>query len=79
MPCPYSSEALRNDIRFWLNRLEQRHAGSIFTLFRSFQKISKGTELKTKAFRQCLKCGEVCPKDRDICVACTFLEELGVA
>jgi uncharacterized protein (TIGR00269 family) len=79
MPCPYSSEALRNDIRFWLNRLEQRHAGSLFTVFRSFQKISKGTELKAKAFRPCLRCGEACPKGRDICVACSFLEELGVA
>lgn len=79
VPCPYASEALRNDMRFWLNRLEQRHAGSLFTVFRSFEKISKSMELKAKAFSLCRKCGEACAKGRDVCVACGFLEELGVA
>jgi uncharacterized protein (TIGR00269 family) len=77
-PCPYASEALRNDMRFWLNRLEQRHAGSLFTVFRSFEKIGKSMELKAKAFKACRRCGEACAEGRDICVACSFLEKLGV-
>jgi uncharacterized protein (TIGR00269 family) len=79
VPCPYASEALRNDMRFWLNRLEQRHAGSLFTAFRSFEKISKNMELKAKAFGSCRKCGEACAEGRDACAACSFLEELDVA
>jgi uncharacterized protein (TIGR00269 family) len=78
VPCPYASEALRNDVRFWLNRLEQKHAGSLFTVFRSFEKIGKSMELKAKAFGVCRRCGEACAEGRDVCVACSFLEELDV-
>jgi uncharacterized protein (TIGR00269 family) len=78
VPCPYAGEALRNDVRFWLNRLEQRHVGSLFTVFRSFEKIGKSMELKAKAFRVCRRCGEPCAEGEDVCMACRFLEELGV-
>jgi uncharacterized protein (TIGR00269 family) len=78
VPCPYAGEALRNDVRFWLNRLEQRHAGSLFTVFRSFEKIGKSMELKAKGFGVCRRCGEPCAEGEDVCVACRFLEELGV-
>jgi len=76
--CPYAGEALRNDVRSWLNRLEQRHAGSSFTVFRSFEKIGKSMEFKVKAFRACRKCGEPCAESEDVCMACRFLEELDV-
>jgi uncharacterized protein (TIGR00269 family) len=78
VPCPYAGEALRNDVRFWLNRLEQRHAGSLFTVFRSFEKIGKSMELKAKVFGVCRRCGEACAEGEDVCMACGFLEELGV-
>jgi cytoplasmic tRNA 2-thiolation protein 1 len=78
IPCPYAGEALRNDVRFWLNRLEQGHAGSLFTVFRSFEKIGKSMELRAKAFRACRRCGELCAEGEDVCMACRFLEELGV-
>jgi cytoplasmic tRNA 2-thiolation protein 1 len=77
-PCPYASEALRNDMRFWLNRLEQRHAGSLFTLFRSFEKIGKSMELKSKVFGVCRKCGEACAEGEDFCMVCNFLKALGI-
>lgn len=76
--CPYAGEALRNDARFWLNRLEQRHAGSLFTLFRSFEKIGKAMERKGKEFGVCRQCGEPCAEDEAVCMACRLLEELGV-
>ena len=78
VPCPYASEALRNDLRFWLERLEQKHAGSLFTAFRSFEKISKSMDLRTKAFGTCGKCGATCAEGETICMACRFLETLGV-
>lgn len=76
--CPYAGEALRNDMRFWLNRLEYRHNGSLFTLFRSFEKIGKAMELKEKEPSVCKRCGQPCAEDEAVCMACRFLEELGV-
>lgn len=78
VPCPYAGEALRNDVRFWLSRLEQRHAGSLFTVFRSFEKIEKGLELRAKGFGVCKRCGESCAEGGDVCMACGMLEKLGV-
>jgi uncharacterized protein (TIGR00269 family) len=78
VPCPHAGEALRNDVRFWLNRLEQRHAGSLFTLFRSFEKIVNSMELRAKVFGVCRKCGEACAEGEDVCMACNFLETLGI-
>lgn len=79
VPCPYAGEALRNDTRYWLNSLEQRHAGSLFTLFRSFEKIGKAMERNEKEFGVCRRCGEPCAEDAGICMACRFLEGLGVS
>ncbi len=75
--CPYAGEALRNDVRYWLNRLEQRHAGSLFTLLRSFEKVGKSMEQKEEKLGVCKRCGEPCAASADACVACKFLEKLG--
>jgi len=77
--CPYAGEALRNDVRLWLNRLEQRHAGSLFTVFRSFEKIGKTMELKQKEINFCKQCGEPCATGKEVCMVCEFLEKLGVS
>jgi uncharacterized protein (TIGR00269 family) len=76
--CPYASEALRNDARHWLNRLEQRHAGSLFTIFRSFEKVGKAMGQQEKEFSVCKHCGGPCGATKDACVACKSLEKLGV-
>jgi uncharacterized protein (TIGR00269 family) len=78
VPCPYAGEALRNDVRGWLNRLEQRHAGSLFTLYRSFEKLGKTVEPKEGEFGVCEQCGEPCAQNRKVCMVCEFLEKLGV-
>ena len=75
--CPYASEALRNDVRFWLDRLEQRHAGSLFTVFRSFEKVSKAMGQPEREFSVCKRCGGPCGATDDACVACKSLEKLG--
>lgn len=76
--CPYAGEALRNDARYWLNRLEQRHAGSLFTVFRSFEKIGKTMGQREREFGVCKCCGEPCAATEDACMACKSLEKLGV-
>ncbi len=76
IPCPYASEALRNDIRLFLNRMEEKHAGIKFTIFKSIQKIRPAIAKieKKEESNKCSKCGE--PTTGRICKACQMLQQL---
>lgn len=69
-PCPYASEALRNDARLMLNRLEERHSGVKFTIFRSIDRIRPALmELASKeGLGECIECGE--PTTGTVCRTC---------
>ena len=43
-PCPYASEALRNDMRYMLNRMESKHAGTKFTVLRAMDRLRPALE-----------------------------------
>src|SRR5208337_2794733 len=43
-PCPYASEALRNDIRWMLNRMEAKHVGTKFTVFKAMERLRPALE-----------------------------------
>ena len=77
VPCPYASEALRNDARAILNRLEERHAGTKFTVFKLIERIRPAlTEIvKKDGFQECVECGE--PASSGLCRACELLRQLG--
>ena len=78
IPCPYASTALRSDIRLILNRLEEKHAGIKYTLFRSIEKIRPALErvhFETK-LRECKLCGE--PTVGNVCKSCQILETLNI-
>ena len=78
VPCPYASTALRNDIRLFLNRMEEKHAGIKFTLFKSVEKIKPALEkavAETK-LRECKLCGE--PTVDDVCKVCQILQTLNI-
>jgi uncharacterized protein (TIGR00269 family) len=74
LPCPYSSEAMRNDLRIFINRMEQKHAGTKFTIFKSIQKIRPAIErmVKKGELNECSECGE--PTTQSICKACQILQ-----
>jgi uncharacterized protein (TIGR00269 family) len=76
-PCPYASEALRNDVRVMLNRMEEKHAGTKFTVFKSIERIRPALdEIAKKAdFKECIECGE--PASSDLCKACEMLRQIG--
>jgi len=78
VPCPFAPTALRTDIRTMLNRMEERHAGTKFTVFKSIEKIRPALEASTKEviLRECILCGE--PTTDEICKPCRMLRELGV-
>ncbi|MEM1550445.1 MAG: TIGR00269 family protein [Candidatus Bathyarchaeia archaeon] len=77
-PCPYAGEALRNDVRNMLNRLEEKHPGTKYTIFRSAEKIrEKMRESKPEInLRTCKICGEVTVGE--ICRACKLLQNLSI-
>jgi uncharacterized protein (TIGR00269 family) len=78
VPCPHASTALRNDIRAMLNRLEEKHVGTKFTLLKAVNRIRPAIENMIKAtnFRSCKMCGE--PTINEICKSCKMLLELGI-
>ena len=78
IPCPYAGTALRNDARDMLNRIERRHAGTKYTIFRSMERIRPALEAlaKKEELRECRVCGE--PTVGEICKPCQMLKELHV-
>jgi uncharacterized protein (TIGR00269 family) len=76
VPCPYASEAMRNDIRFFLNRMEQKHSGTKFTIFKSIEKIRPAMEkmVMKEELTECVKCGE--PTTGKTCKTCEMLKQL---
>jgi uncharacterized protein (TIGR00269 family) len=76
--CPYAQTALRNDIRDMLNRMEHKHAGTLFTVFSSMEKLRPALEAYVKEVKlnNCKLCDE--PTVGDLCRACEMLEDLKV-
>ena len=76
--CPYAGTALRNDVRDMLNRMERRHAGTKYTIFRSMERLRPALEAlaKQEELRECTVCGE--PTVGEVCKPCQMLQELHV-
>ncbi len=78
VPCPYAQTALRNDVRTMLNRMEEKHAGTKFAVFRSMERIRPALEAMAEVavLRNCRECGETTVGN--ICRPCQMLRELHV-
>jgi uncharacterized protein (TIGR00269 family) len=76
-PCPYASEALRNDIRAMLNRMEEKRAGTKFAVFKSIERMRPALDglVKNEDFGECVECGE--PAASGLCRACELLRQMG--
>jgi uncharacterized protein (TIGR00269 family) len=76
--CPYARTALRNDMRTMLNRLEEKHAGTKFTIFRSMERIRPALEeiAEEAKLQNCRICGE--PTVGELCKPCQMLQELHI-
>jgi len=78
VPCPYAGSALRNDVRNILNRLEHKHPGMKYTIFRSIEKLRNRLDesgLRVE-LENCELCGE--PTSGRICQACQILQDLHI-
>lgn len=78
IPCPYAGTALRNDIRTMLNRMEKKHAGTKFAIFKSMERVRPALEamVEEAKLQDCKRCGE--PTVGELCKPCQMLEKLSV-
>lgn len=74
-PCPYASEALRNDFRAMLNQMEEKHAGTKFTVFNSLERLRPALDTVARGshFDECIECGE--PSSGGLCKVCEMLKK----
>jgi len=68
--CPYMTEALRNELRTVLNKLELAHPGVTFSAYRAMLRLRTLAEpnLAPSHLQPCKSCGE--PTPFEICEAC---------
>jgi uncharacterized protein (TIGR00269 family) len=74
--CPHGNEALRNDIRNFLNQMEQKHPGTKFTLQKTAERLREllaRTE-PVSPLNECAKCGD--PTPNQFCEACLMLDAI---
>ena len=71
--CPHGHEALRNDIRSFLNQMDLKHPGSKFTLQKSAERLRTllAAETPLAELQECEKCGD--PTPHELCEACLML------
>ena len=73
-PCPYAGTSIRNEVRGFLDTLEEEHSGMKFNVLSTFEKLRSSEKQETQAVSRCRVCGE--PTSRDLCRACEILESL---
>ena len=73
-PCPYSKEALRNEIRNFLFSLEEKHPGITYSILHIGEKIKEKIYYQIEV-KKCKKCGF--PTTRDVCKFCELMSSLG--
>jgi len=71
--CPYMTEALRNELRSIVNRLETAHPGIAYSAYRSMIKLRNLAEpgLPHQTLQLCQACGE--PSTFSLCEACRMV------
>jgi cytoplasmic tRNA 2-thiolation protein 1 len=75
-PCPYSSAAMRNDVRNMLNKMEEKHPGLKYTLYHSGEKLKSLmiNASNKEGLTACELCNE--PSAHEVCQPCKILLEL---
>ncbi len=73
-PCPYTSEAYRDDIRIFLNQMERKRPGTKYNILRLYDKLSSQITINQKLIQECTICGE--PSVEETCKACQLLSEI---
>ncbi len=75
-PCPYASDALRNDARRMINDLEKKHPGIKFAVLKFVEKIRPTLKLMLgkEDLKECVACGE--PTTNMLCRTCQIQSQM---
>jgi cytoplasmic tRNA 2-thiolation protein 1 len=68
--CPYAGEAMRGDVRTFLNQMEAKRPGTLFTTFNTALRLIPHA-VSTESMKVCQLCGE--PSIEDTCRVCQLL------
>lgn len=76
VPCPYSGEAYRNDLKPFLNDMEHKRPGTLLAILRSAEAMTEAFLALPSVWslKTCERCNS--PSPSDICKACKMLEEI---
>ncbi len=76
--CPYSTEAMRNDIRSFIDSMESKRPGTMFAILRTFLQIHPHIQNigKKRPLNDCEICGA--PTSGKICKTCQLLKSIGI-
>jgi len=75
-PCPYAGTSIRNEVRRFLDAMDEAHPGMKFTLLSTLEKLTYTKKQGKVAIGRCRLCGE--PTSRDLCRPCELLQGLGL-
>jgi len=70
MSCPYSEEAMRNDIRHFLTDMEFKRPGTLYTIYNTALKLMPN--ISGKLSKSCRRCGEL--STGDLCRVCQLIK-----
>ncbi|MEM4312017.1 MAG: TIGR00269 family protein [Nitrososphaerales archaeon] len=72
IPCPYSGEGIRGEIRRFLNSLEAKHAGAKYGILKTALKMAQNLNVEgRKQIKFCVLCGNL--SSSSICQVCKML------
>jgi uncharacterized protein (TIGR00269 family) len=71
IPCPFSDESMRTEIRRFLNRMELNHPSTLFTIFNGTIRLALTVETIGQS-KKCKFCGE--PTLNETCRVCTIMK-----
>jgi len=76
VPCPYSAEAYRNDMMFFLNEMEHKRPGTLTAILRSGEAVAEAfLQISNNfVFSVCSSCGE--PTPLKLCKVCKLLGDI---
>jgi uncharacterized protein (TIGR00269 family) len=73
--CPYAAQALRNEYRDLIDRMEWKHPGTKYSIVASYDALRPALlESFPPATLRICRCGE--PTLQDVCMACSMQEKL---
>ena len=75
--CPYAPEAFRDDVRVFLNEMEEKRPGTKHALMRTYDKMYPlfNEALQPDSIPSCTICGE--PSIGAVCKKCEMLRDIG--